>query len=121
MGFKTTSTIPERHLFTFALFVKYVTQQHSILWSLKKYTERIIAVRLAWPHSSIVVDKTSYPARRTPGGMPAAAGFLLQLMRAQLTAKTKPLKEYRVIEKRYRPAIGTVCHVPLLQFEDGCF
>ena len=30
--------------------------------------------------SSIVLVKIPYPACRTPGGMPAAAGFLLQLM-----------------------------------------
>jgi len=32
--------------------------------------------------SSIVLVKTPYPTRRTPAGIPAAAGFLLQLMRA---------------------------------------
>ena len=53
--------------------------------------------------------------------MPAATGFLLKLMWAQFTAETEPLQEYRIIEKRYRPAIGTVSHITLLQFENGSF
>ena len=36
---------------------------------------------------SFVIDEASDPAHRAPGGVPAAAGFLLQLVRAQLTAE----------------------------------
>ena len=95
--------------------------QSSILSPLKKQEISIYDCRSDAALCLIVVDKTSYPADRTPRGIPAAAGFPLQLVGAELTAKAQSLKEERVIEKRYRPAAWTVSHVSLLKFEDGCF
>ena len=39
--------------------------------------------------SSIVLVKTPYPTRRTPAGMPAAVGFLFQLMRGMAYHRNK--------------------------------
>ena len=70
--------------------------------------------------NSAVVDKTPDPTCRAPGGMPAAAWFLLQFVRAQLATKVKPLEKDRVVEKGYCSTARTVSHVALLELKNGC-
>ena len=57
-------------------------QQKSILSPLKKQAISIYDCRSDAALCLIIVDKTSYPADRTPRSMPAAAGFPLQFVGA---------------------------------------
>ena len=70
--------------------------------------------------NSTIVDKTPDPTCRAPSGMPAAAWFLLQFVRAQLATKVKPLEKDRVVEKGYCSTARTVSHVALLELKNGC-
>jgi hypothetical protein len=61
---------------------QYLTCQKIYFETFEKPRNNQSATASLMVFSSIVLIKTPYPARRTPGGMPAAAGFLLQLTRA---------------------------------------
>ncbi len=111
----TADDLPPLQILTIADTYEFV-----LLKVTKKYIETCEEVEVD-PQHLCVVNETPNPACRTPGGMPTATRFLFQFMWAQITTETEPLQEYRVIEKRYRPAIGTVSHITLLEFENGCF